>query len=159
MFDKKFTLSYPNLCLKRFSSFQFPNEHFSNILDVIYNFKNWYIFSECFPCEKPGHVCDPDTGRCVCPPLTQGKACEKCSKGSWDYHPYRGCRNCQCHPKGSASDQCDLTTGRCHCLAGFEGDFCDKCRPGYYNFPQCWPCNCDAAGTREDQVYFTTLTS
>jgi len=136
-------------CLKKTLKLYRQISKFRNVSSV----SIFYLLeTECFPCEKPGHVCDPDTGRCVCPPLTQGKACEKCSKGSWNYHPYRGCKHCQCHPKGSASDQCDLVTGKCHCLAGFEGERCDRCSAGFYNFPHCWPCNCDAAGTREDQV-------
>ena len=47
---------------------------------------------ECAPCEKEGHICDPDTGRCVCPPYTQGPRCEACAQGTWNYHPYKGCK-------------------------------------------------------------------
>ena len=54
---------------------------------------------ECFPCEQPGHVCDPDTGRCICPPQTEGPGCKKCMPGTWDYHPYRGCKKCNCNRK------------------------------------------------------------
>ena len=31
---------------------------------------------------------------------------------------------------------------------GFEGEKCDRCSNGHYNFPNCWPCNCDAKGTK-----------
>ena len=65
---------------------------FESLLIFITTSHTIFVFPECFPCEKPGHVCDPDTGRCVCPPLTQGAACESCAPGTWDYHPYRGCR-------------------------------------------------------------------
>ena len=50
------------------------------------------FFEECFPCEQPGHICDPDTGRCICPPLTQGKECERCSPRTWSYDSYKGCK-------------------------------------------------------------------
>ena len=41
---------------------------------------------------KPGHICDPDTGRCVCPPRTRGDRCERCEPGAWDYHAFKGCK-------------------------------------------------------------------
>jgi laminin alpha 1/2 len=96
-------------------------------------------------------VCDPDTGRCICPPLTRGAACQECSIGTWNYHPYKGCKSCGCHPKGSVSDQCDIETGSCRCIEGFEGEKCDQCSSGHYNFPHCWPCNCDASGTEPSE--------
>ena len=110
--------------------------------------KHFFSRAECFPCEQPGHICDPDTGRCICPTLTIGKECEKCAPGTWSYHPYKGCQYCQCHNKGSVSEQCDLDSGSCRCLKGFEGEKCDQCSNGHYNFPYCWPCNCNANGTK-----------
>eukprot|EP00094_Tigriopus_californicus_P001836 TCALIF_01772-PA protein Name:"Similar to Lama1 Laminin subunit alpha-1 (Mus musculus)" AED:0.11 eAED:0.12 QI:0/0.86/0.58/1/0.95/0.95/24/1780/2877 len=106
---------------------------------------------KCEPCSKPGHICDPDTGRCICPPLTEGASCETCQLGTWDYDSYKGCKYCQCHTQGSISTQCEPLTGQCKCLQGFTGPKCDQCRPGFYNFPHCRPCNCDPAGTRNDQ--------
>lgn len=50
------------------------------------------LFTECDRCDKPGHICDPDTGRCVCPPLTTGPACDRCQLGSWGYEPGKGCK-------------------------------------------------------------------
>ena len=122
---------------------------------------------KCAPCTQPvggggssnmtllthlvqGHVCDPDTGRCVCPRLTEGAACERCAVGSWDLDPYRGCKQCKCHRAGSVGGQCDQETGRCRCLEGFEGEQCDRCRPGHYNFPNCQACNCHPAGTEPE---------
>lgn len=63
------------------------------ITQVKYEWLKWsMVFVECAPCEKPGHICDPDTGRCVCPPLTEGTECQKCSFGSWGYDAYKGCK-------------------------------------------------------------------
>lgn len=47
---------------------------------------------ECEPCNKPGHVCDPDTGRCVCPTGTEGPQCQTCTTGTWNYNPLKGCK-------------------------------------------------------------------
>ena len=118
---------------------------------VIIKNKIILFFSECFPCNKPGHICDPDTGRCICPALTEGSACERCSPGTWSLDRYKGCQYCSCHPKGSVSEQCDLDTGKCRCLEGFQGDKCDRCSIGHYNFPHCWPCNCDGKGTKPSE--------
>ena len=120
----------------------------SNIGDLHILINILFSRAECFPCEQPGHICDPDTGRCICPTLTIGKECEKCAPGTWSYHPYKGCQYCQCHNKGSVSEQCDLDSGSCRCLKGFEGEKCDQCSNGHYNFPYCWPCNCNANGTK-----------
>lgn len=49
-------------------------------------------FTECDHCDKPGYICDPDTGRCVCPPLTTGPVCDQCQPGSWGYEPGKGCK-------------------------------------------------------------------
>ena len=54
---------------------------------------------KCSPCSQPGHVCDPDTGRCVCPRLTEGSACERCQLGSYNYDQYKGCQRCRCNSK------------------------------------------------------------
>ncbi len=51
-----------------------------------------FLWLECEPCNKPGHICDPDTGRCVCPTGTEGPQCQTCSAGTWSYHPVKGCK-------------------------------------------------------------------
>ena len=46
----------------------------------------------CQPCDKPGHVCDPNTGQCVCPPLTTGPQCDECRPNSWGHDKVTGCK-------------------------------------------------------------------
>lgn len=46
----------------------------------------------CDPCDKPGHICDPTNGRCVCPPHTTGSRCQKCERNAWGYDPVKGCK-------------------------------------------------------------------
>lgn len=53
-----------------------------------------FLFTECEHCDIPGHICDPDTGRCVCPPLTTGPTCDHCQSGAWGYEPGKGCKVC-----------------------------------------------------------------
>lgn len=49
-------------------------------------------FIGCDPCDKPGHICDPLNGRCVCPPYTTGSRCQKCVRNAWGYDPIKGCK-------------------------------------------------------------------
>lgn len=50
------------------------------------------LFIECKPCEKPGHICDMETGECVCPPNTMGDTCDQCKPMYWGYDPRFGCK-------------------------------------------------------------------
>lgn len=104
-----------------------------------------FSFSVCDSCVRPGHVCDPDTGRCVCPTLTFGEHCDRCRSGSWDLVPGVGCRPCAC-TLGSMKPQCDHQ-GQCPCRIGYDGLRCEKCAKGYYGYPRCRPCSCNVAGT------------
>ena len=97
-------------------------------------------------------MCDPDTGRCVCPPLTQGARCESCAPNAWNYEPIKGCRPCSCHSQGSRTAQCDAATGICSCRPGYGGQQCDRCASNlYFGFPHCQPCECNAAGSESQQ--------
>lgn len=47
---------------------------------------------ECEKCEKPGHICDVDTGRCVCPQLTEGLDCSQCTINAFGWEANKGCQ-------------------------------------------------------------------
>lgn len=51
-----------------------------------------YFISECETCEKPGHTCDLDTGRCVCPQLTEGSNCSRCTANAFGWEANKGCQ-------------------------------------------------------------------
>lgn len=103
----------------------------------------------CDTCVRPGHVCDPDTGRCVCPRLTYGEHCDRCRPGAWDLVPRVGCRPCAC-TLGATRPHCDHQ-GQCPCRIGYDGLRCDRCARGYYGYPRCRPCGCSLAGTVQCQ--------
>jgi laminin alpha 1/2 len=58
-------------------------------------------------------VCDVDTGRCVCPPLTVGDRCQMCTTAAWGYDAVRGCKPCACNAKGAVDANCEASTGKC----------------------------------------------
>jgi len=111
--------------------------------------QNHIRFTVCDACVRPGHVCDPDTGRCVCPRLTYGEHCDRCRPGAWDFVPRIGCRLCAC-TLGATRSHCDHQ-GQCPCRIGYDGLRCEKCARGYYGYPRCRPCGCSLAGTMQCQ--------
>lgn len=50
------------------------------------------VVEVCGLCDRPGHICDPKTGECVCPPFTRGPRCEQCKRHYWGYDPVEGCK-------------------------------------------------------------------
>ncbi|ERL86552.1 hypothetical protein D910_03959, partial [Dendroctonus ponderosae] len=104
----------------------------------------------CEPCTKKGHVCGQG-GKCVCPSLTIGRECERCTLNSWGHEPRTGCKACNCSNSGSSGLQCDKHFGICPCKVGYEGNKCDRCTFGYYGFPNCRKCLCNPAGTLDTE--------
>ncbi|VDL94844.1 unnamed protein product [Schistocephalus solidus] len=89
--------------------------------------------------------CDPSTSQCPCREGIEGRQCDRCRSGYWDF-PY--CRKCECN---GMSDTCDQLTGRClACRDNTGGDRCETCAQGYYGDPlrgvPCRPCECPGGG-------------
>ncbi|CAG9768432.1 unnamed protein product [Ceutorhynchus assimilis] len=105
---------------------------------------------QCEPCYRKGHVCGKG-GKCLCPPLSIGKECERCALNSWGYEPLIGCKACNCSQSGSNSLQCDKISGNCSCKLGYEDTRCDRCAFGYYGYPNCRKCLCHSIGTLESE--------
>lgn len=127
---------------------------------------NLNLILACEPCNKKGHICDPDTGRCICPSYSYGEYCHLCSLNTWGYEPNKGCKvilisftkqakhfdfinfqPCNCSNSGSSKMQCNLHTGECSCRLGYTGFHCNRCAHGYYGYPRCRRCNCNFSGT------------
>lgn len=103
----------------------------------------------CEPCSNPAYNCDPNTGRCICPPNSKGIECNQCMANSYDWQHKKGCKLCDCDHSGSIGQSCDLYAGQCMCREGFTGRRCDQCARGYFNFPRCERCNCNRAGSMQ----------
>ncbi|CAG0883844.1 unnamed protein product [Cyprideis torosa] len=97
----------------------------------------------CKPCEScPSglHQCDPRTGRCLCPPLTEGRQCEKCVDGTYNYDPVHGCTILQKTARQSKFFSSSTLTEMLHRVV-----------PVYYDYPDCQECRCSHAGTDPSQ--------
>lgn len=110
-------------------------------------FFDFSIFTACDECTNSAYNCDPDTGRCICPPLSKGIDCQQCYPNSWGWEHKIGCKLCNCDRPGSIGQSCDLYSGQCLCREGFIGIGCDSCAPGYYGYPNCQRCNCNPHGS------------
>uniref|UniRef100_T1KYQ2 Laminin subunit alpha n=1 Tax=Tetranychus urticae TaxID=32264 RepID=T1KYQ2_TETUR len=100
---------------------------------------------------KDGNLqCDLQTGICDCKEKYDGRACDLCKPGYFDFPT---CRVCACHAEGTTSDICDRKSGTCYCKENTLRPNCDVCRRGTYNLeknnPQgCTKCFC--FGTTEN---------
>jgi laminin, alpha 1/2 len=107
-----------------------------------------FLFSECSICDSSAKICDQETGRCVCPPLSHGSECQLCHPNTWGWEFLKGCKNCECNQMGSMKQSCDVKTGQCNCKEGYTGRACDYCAIGYFGYPNCQKCNCDVSGSK-----------
>ena len=55
--------------------------------------------------------CHPSSGACRCLLGFEGRNCDRCSDG---YYNFPNCRPCNCDPAGTRSDQCN-EDGLCKC--------------------------------------------
>lgn len=104
-------------------------------------------------CDSSAKVCDQETGRCVCPPMSHGSDCQHCHPNTWGWQYLKGCKNCECNQMGSQKQACDVKTGQCICKEGFTGRSCDNCAIGFFNYPNCQKCNCDVSGSKDRPGY------
>ncbi|CAH1775060.1 unnamed protein product, partial [Owenia fusiformis] len=112
----------------------------------------YYDFPNCKRCNCPSGLCEPRTGRCVCPERVTGENCDTCLPRTFGYDPLIGCEDCNCDRQGvrGRNMNCDVNTGACDCKDNVGGRRCNFCLAGYYGFPGCAECNCDRRGTMPD---------
>ncbi|XP_057323287.1 laminin subunit beta-1 isoform X1 [Microplitis mediator] len=124
----------------------------------------------CQPCDcDPGGslddgICDPRTdvltgeesGRCHCKLNIEGRRCDRCKNGFWNFDPENpdGCQACTCNTLGTIDNQgCNQVTGECTCKRYVTARDCNQCLPEYWGLSDdhdgCKPCDCDPGGSYE----------
>ncbi|CAE1285996.1 LAMC1 [Acanthosepion pharaonis] len=99
-------------------------------------------------------------GYCInCRDNTAGPNCDQCKVNHYLKKPEHMCMPCNCDATGSTNLQCDFT-GKCRCKPGVTGVHCDRCKPNHYDFSAygCRSCDCDLAGSFENQPHCDTIT-
>nr|XP_040569600.1 laminin subunit alpha-1-like isoform X1 [Lepeophtheirus salmonis] len=103
-------------------------------------------------------------GVCInCRDETIGINCESCREGFYrpnDMSQFdsKPCRRCDCdsinNPGSTGScypnqvHDSEKRGGDCVCKEGYTGKKCEKCDRGYHGYPNCIPCTCNLAGTK-----------
>ncbi|KAK0173519.1 hypothetical protein PV328_006704 [Microctonus aethiopoides] len=124
----------------------------------------------CQPCDcDPGGslddgICDSRTdilsgeesGRCHCKANVEGRRCDRCKNGFWNFDPENpdGCQACTCSILGTIDNQgCNQITGECTCKRYVTARDCNQCLPEFWGLSEdhdgCKPCDCDPGGSYE----------
>ncbi|KAK6634441.1 hypothetical protein RUM43_011842 [Polyplax serrata] len=125
----------------------------------------------CQPCDcdprgsTDDGICDSHTdpgnglesGRCHCKPNVDGRRCDRCKEGFWNFdeNSPEGCQPCSCNIHGTINNQgCNVYTGECTCKRYVTGRDCNQCLPHYWGLSEdrdgCKPCNCDLGGAYDN---------
>ena len=130
--------------------------------------KNISDAEACQPCDcdpigsLDDGICDPRTsvltgeesGRCHCKTNIEGRRCDICKNGFWNFDPDNpdGCEACTCNTLGTINNQgCNMRTGECTCKRYVTARDCNQCLPEYWGLSDdrdgCKPCDCDPGGS------------
>ncbi|XP_012542845.2 laminin subunit beta-1 [Monomorium pharaonis] len=98
-----------------------------------------------------------ESGRCHCKPNVDGRRCDRCKNGFWNFDPDdpEGCQACTCNTMGTIDNQgCNVVTGECTCKRYVTARDCNQCLPEYWGLSEdhdgCKPCDCDPGGSYEN---------
>ena len=94
--------------------------------------------------------CDKETGKCSCTSNTDGRRCDHCKNGFYDYPD---CLECSCNRNGTTNEICDKSTADCLCKPNVYGEQCTDCKEGTFNLAPankdgCTKCFCFGQTTR-----------
>ncbi|XP_078051747.1 laminin subunit beta-1 isoform X1 [Augochlora pura] len=131
----------------------------------------------CVPCDcdldgsLDDGICDSYTdllageepGRCHCKTNVEGRRCDRCKNGFWDFDPANpeGCKACTCNTLGTVDNRgCNTNTGECTCKRFVTARDCNQCLPDYWGLSEdpdgCKPCDCDPGGSYENSCDVVT---
>ncbi|GAB1863172.1 Laminin subunit beta-1 [Camponotus japonicus] len=98
-----------------------------------------------------------ESGRCHCKANIEGRRCDRCKNGFWNFNPdsLEGCQACTCNTLGTVDNQgCNVITGECTCKRYVTARDCNQCLPEYWGLSEdrdgCKPCDCDPGGSYEN---------
>lgn len=103
--------------------------------------------------------CDIHNGTCACGPNIEGRTCDKCINGHFNF-PH--CQPCRCSLEGTTAEVCDQQDETCFCKKNVQGGYCDQCVDGTYNLqpsnPEgCTKCFCFGKTTRCERAFLRPL--
>lgn len=99
--------------------------------------------------------CDLSNGTCACRPNIEGRTCDHCHNGFFNF-PH--CQPCRCSHEGTTFEICDQQDETCFCKKNVQGQMCDQCVAGTYNLQQsnpegCTKCFCFGKTTSCQRAY------
>lgn len=83
-----------------------------------------YQLSHIFLCQL-FNFSPPLIGQCRCKANVEGRACDQCKRGFYNFMNPEGCEPCDCDPNGSYATYCDPVSGQCPCKPHLAGRKCD----------------------------------
>ena len=66
-----------------------------------------------------------NAGQCRCKPNIEGRACDQCKLGYYNFMNPGGCEACNCDPEGSYAAYCNPISGQCPCKPNASGRRCE----------------------------------
>lgn len=103
--------------------------------------------------------CDLNNGSCACRPNIEGRKCDHCQNGFFNF-PH--CQPCRCSIEGTTPEICNQEDESCYCKKNVKGDYCEQCVDGTYNLQSsnpegCTKCFCFGKTTRCDRALLRTF--
>lgn len=85
----------------------------------------YFLVCNCNAQGSRDNLCEPVTGQCLCQSYIDGRACDTCESGMYNFP---NCQRCQCN---GHADTCEDKTGNCiNCEDYTIGPRCDLCLDG-----------------------------
>ncbi|CAK9803904.1 Laminin subunit beta-1 [Anthophora quadrimaculata] len=104
-----------------------------------------------------------ESGRCHCKANVEGRRCDRCKNGYWNFDPNNpeGCQACTCNTLGTIDNRgCNTLTGECTCKRFVTARDCNQCLPEFWGLSEdpegCKPCDCDLGGSYENSCDVVT---